>query len=564
MTGRNYKTHPLTQKEKKERAEQSARDKAAAAARRKKNNASRKPMIWTAGSNNAPTERSVPALIRGKNIMDREAEAVVKDHLLLDRGVVLPRLIPTYVQPHLFRVKKNIRDFFPHLAEQDQLPARILMICRADVEKFLSIGAVESDTTAVMDWDTTHTLEADFIFSSQEATILCFDENLHLQGKSSRVVASTASLPTFRYFKSDKVADGVKYYPGVLVATDKVFMQYNITNPDQADMEIVPTLTILTGDPSNPQPTTIFFDAQVAVKNTTTGVPFVYQGSNNVPSAVWNGWFNPGNTLGFSFGFRIANAPTIGRVPSGLRVQIYESQNANLVHAEGIRWTDRSLFTLLDDAGTLRNQYYKADSFSVTGASLWLENVTAKLYQGGSITAAQLPGGSESNLPTTASQMESFIRRQKTRVLDSNALAKGLFWTFIPEKVQDVIFEPTGTEHDPIRVQSQKPYLATVLGLPQSDQASPEFVIDLRLMLEYITQEIDSPSVLAPSNVDNWLEKYYGELAKHKCITENPEHFKHFVQVAKKVVTSPMMQEAGKTLVRYGIKALPLLASAVF
>lgn len=559
MTNRkNKKSNPLSEKEKKERAEQSARDKAAAATRRKQKRAPIKPLIWTAGS------RDAPPLIRGKSIMDREAEMVVQGHLLLDRGVVLPRLIPTYVQPHLFRVKKNLRDFFPHLTDNQQLPSRILMICRADVERYLSVGSVESDTTAQLDWEATHTLEADFIFSAQTGVRLCFDENLHLQGKSSRVVASTSNLPGYRYFKSDKLVDGVKFYPGVLVASDKVFMEFNVTNPDQHDMEVFPILTILTGDPSNPQSTTITFDPQTIAHNATTGVPFIYQGSSNVDANTWNGWFSAGQTVGFVFGLVIVNATEIGRVPSGFRLQLFESQNQNLVHAAGIRWTDRSLFTLLDDTGTLRNQYYKADSISVTGASLWLENVTAQLYKGGSITAAQLPGGSESNLPTTASQMESFIRRQKTRVLDSNALAKGMFWTFIPEKVQDILFEPTGTEFDPVRTQDQKPYLSAVLGLPQSDQASPEFVIDLRIMLEYITQEIDAASVLAPTNVDNWLEKYYGELAKHKCITENPEHFKHFAQVAKKVVTSPMMQEAGKTLLRYGIKALPLIASAVF
>lgn len=549
---RNKKNSPT----KEEREKQSQRDKAknrmAVATRRTiDKTGNRVPMIVNT------VRKNVPSLTAG--FVGAEAESTVVQHLLLDKGAVLPRAIPTYVQPHLFRVKKNFRSFFPELAQDAPLPTVISVIVRPDVEKFLSIGAHQGDLESRTDWDTTHTTEVDYIWSSQVDVKYCFDENIHLQN-GSKLVASTTPKEGFRFFKSDKVADGLKWYPGVLVASSPVQLRAYIYNPDQQPMTVVPGLAILKGDPASPTVTSTDFEARDIASHITDIVQFATTTNDPISVAQWNAYFE--GAIGFAFYYKIVNAVTIGRVPSGLSIQMFEvgPVDQHLVHLGGIRWRDRSLFEVLDDNGTLYNQFRKADSFSVTGVTAWLENVTAKLYRGGSLAAAQLAGGSEANLPTTMTQLESFIRKQTQRVLQSNDLSTGLFWTYIPEKVQDIFFEPTKGEYGPVRNVSQKPYLAGVLNLPLSSQASPEFVLDMRMMIEYITQEIDAPRVLAPNNCNNWLEKYFGELSKHNCVTENPEHWKHIKSVAKSVINSPLLRQAARDLTLYGIKQIPIMA----
>jgi hypothetical protein len=456
-------------------------------------------------------------------------------------------------------VKKNFLDFFPGL---DEIPERVAMISRPEVNRFLSVGYTDGSGDKQVDFANTNTTRADFIWTPEDTTFV-FDENLHLTN-GAKVVASSSPGDGYGYFRSNKLGTGLKWYPGKLITDDdNLKLNYTIHNTDNVSMVITPVILSLTGDPGSPTVTaTNCVPKEFAGNSTTSHVLELNNADGQITKADWNALSL--NAFGMALALKITNPAQVGRVPSGFSWSLSTSDDTKLYHLDGISWRTWSLFQVLEDKGALRNQYKNADSYVVTAQSTWLENVTAQFFKGGSVAAAQLPGGSEAFLPSTVSQLESFIRRQRNRVLDSNSLATGVWWTYVPEKVQDIFFKPT----DPIDVASQDyhpaPYFAAVLGIPQSDQTTPQFVVDLRVMLEYITQEIDAPSYLAPDNINGWLEKYYGELSKHNNVLENPNHSKTIREIARKVVTSPAFRQASKELLAYGMKQLPLLATSLF
>ena len=100
------------------------------------------------------------------------------DHLLLERAFVLPREIPTFVQPHLFKVKRTLLELLPGF---EAFPKQVAIVQHPDVSNTLSIGVLQSsDQNSQVLVAETNDVQNDFHWASANGICYSFDDNLHL------------------------------------------------------------------------------------------------------------------------------------------------------------------------------------------------------------------------------------------------------------------------------------------------------------------------------------------------------------------------------------------------
>jgi hypothetical protein len=498
-------------------------------------------------------------------------EQFVKSNLLVDNGYILPRHIRTYVQPHKFDASKSLEELFG--IGLTALPLNSVLIARPEPERFLAIGSSGDAFDTNYNWTDTNETRADFIWDSATLLKCCFDENIHLSN-GNKLYAQVLPIPGYRYFKGDKIADGLKYYPGGIICTDvlastRLEINYTIHNSDQATLTTHMDLAILTGDINNPTVTL------ATLVDSSTGNASALGHGNGTGTMIYASTainaLQGAGLIGYAFLIQVTDESVVGRMPSGFTLGLTFAgadgtvfQPTAWVAAAGIQYREISLWQFLADDGTLKNQYDKCKSYSWTGLHVLVQNVTPQYYKGGTLYAAQLPGGADKDLPVIFPRLQSYLQKQTSRKLMSNNLATGLSWQYVPEKIQDLFFVKQHQEFLTLQDSTERPCMVACI-TPPTGEGVPgcRLQITVSLMIEYITDEVDAMKMLSPSNKLSFLEHYLDELSSYNNLTENPDHVASAEKEAKRMVNSDSMRAIMQDLIRYGCEMIPVVVSSL-
>lgn len=492
-----------------------------------------------------------------RNVLAKPMLQFADNIMNLDKGHVLPRPIPTWVQVHRLKSSKTLRQ----IVGPNQNHTKGAIIITTDPNDFVRIGA-ELTATAQIDYTKSDEESTTSSFDSNAHPAICANHTLHLTTGES---IHTTNIPgNWSHIVSGQMKNGLKLFPG------KPYFEFNdpanasglgcaFHNPDNATIELE------------------FYMLKYTMNNVLEekSIGALEQIMGNVQAAIQLkfGWATQVETNNFfndcaywGLGYRITNPATIGRVPSGLTFSWNNDYVANtsVITVENpMVWRHLTLWDLMEDSNSLlRNQYNAATEYSLTACHALLSNNTPALYAGGELYAAQLPGGTLSRVPGYLEQLVQLIKRQNHRVLKTTQLKKGCAWFYVPDKMPDLFFRPTA--HD-VGTVDDRPFFTATWDASAITDANPvlDLVLTFKVMIEYITDEVDSIKVMSQADTGYFLSHWYGEMARYNNVVENPDHIKHFKEIASKVVNSQVVKKLGKDLISYGIKELPVLLSAL-
>lgn len=221
-----------------------------------------------------------------------------------------------------------------------------------------------------------------------------------------------------------------------------------------------------------------------------------------------------------------------------------------------------SLWDLLgnvDGAQTCKEQYEKAERYSITGFSALLSNTTASQYRSGSIVTAQLPGGSEHLVPSDPEKAYRFAASYNDPKTYSGQLSKGMHWFFTPEKVQDWFFRPT---EDTI---GDRPFLVVAWsGVATNDLANKYGAkLKVRINIELLSTDISLIKFMPTADLARLMDVYVTLVAAHGNVGENPEHERRVKRIASQIMSNPYTKSALRMALNAGTKLIPLALAAL-
>jgi len=263
--------------------------------------------------------------------------------------------------------------------------------------------------------------------------------------------------------------------------------------------------------------------------------------------------------LGIFIAINVTAGPN-GNTPAGFQITVdMPGWNSN-PSTTGILWSQYSLWQLVSGSDTAATQFHTASRFCTTGLNFLFENLTPLLNLGGSIYAARLPGDSYP-VPGTVDGIIALVSSQVHHALTTHKLAEGLHWSYTPEKIQDWLFQQRFTE-DPYNGNPLNlPFLVMAYNFVGLVEGSlPSFVLTGGYSLEYLTVDISNTFMRSPC-CPGLFELLVEQLSMQTVLSENPEHLKNILKVAKNVVTSDQFKIFAMNLVNCGVKMAPMLLS---
>lgn len=463
----------------------------------------------------------------------------VENMLTLERPFLLPREIPTPVAPHLFSYSVKVSP--PVGVTQGA------MIIRPSPDAFMDLAEVETVPATLLD------INQEMDSYTPNADLLTIDQTLLLPSGHVKCSTATGGLYGFHYSNSTKsLKPGIKYYPGLYTFSNSDIFLY-IYNPNQmnftADFQI--GLVDANGNAvlyANSAPTVCpaKTNTQITIASATAGYATLRANSANAAQS-----------RGFWIGCEItANLPGRFAAGEGLRVT-----GPTIAMANQIIWNRKSLWDALGSrAVNAKSQFDLASRHSVTGLNCVFSNVSNQFANGGSIYACRLPGDTFEQLPGDLPSLIELISSQTHHKLETYTLENGASYAHTPEKLQDYLFNEK-VEVDPYNGNPLNlPYLVLVWDASVANAAQPVFNIHGRIMLEYLTTDVSNIFFMAPSD-PGLMSVVVNELSRYNTLSENPEHIKHLINVAKKIATSDTAKAFYKVAINTGVKVAPLLLS---
>lgn len=201
----------------------------------------------------------------------------------------------------------------------------------------------------------------------------------------------------------------------------------------------------------------------------------------------------------------------------------------------GWNWAPRDFFETPEN-GVIAD-FEAADKFSVTAFSALLSNTSAQMHKGGSIRAAQLPGGTRKQLPADPLELYTYLGNYNTRhKLSGQMLADGAFWSYHPEKIQDVMFRAHSTpENDFLYADAELPYFAVAFTWA-NDEQKPSLALKLKINLEYLTTSQVAPRFTSPADTGRLVEMWLSLASGVNHVSENPNHLDAVKRMVDSVV----------------------------
>jgi len=470
----------------------------------------------------------------------KETARLVEAILTQNCPYALPRPAGAYVAPHQFSWEKVIQ-----LDTAAKLKTALLV--SNNLDNILSIGQPAVGATTIPANTT--------VISMNQVSVpqgsVCYDASLPL---GNNQVFKTSTLPLvagYSHFSSstNKFAPGFKYYPGTVALMNPVTLTfYNASGNAGA-------LTLTAGHVTGGAPVTDITHNIVVAAN-----PALY----SYDLSTDPGWAAFIAALGAAQGFWFAwaFAPTNGNMSQPYGFNVSESFTGNTILNSPLIWTKYALWDLMADGVVAYAQFQKSARHNVTGQIMTLTNTTSELIKGGSVFAARLPGDTYGDLGNSVDEIISIVSSQVHHKLKSCDLARGMSYSFTPEKLQDWLFE-RNSNFDPYNGNPENiPYCAIALDATNSglNNGNPTFTLTGTVSVEYLTTDPSNWFVSSPS-IEPIFDAILNALAQENCLSHNPDHIAHLKGVVKRVMTSDNMKYALKTMIGAGIKAAPFILS---
>jgi hypothetical protein len=440
---------------------------------------------------------------------------------------VLPRPIPTWVQPHTFPA------VFTMLTQPGDYGA---LIIRPDmvfsVEQFVNQTA--SGNVAAFQFGIGG--PTGFVSNANRQCLgVPFLLDAAPVGGTGIATAATVIVPNFPGYDrwgptGQRYLGQLGYHPGTYsIPGVSSFVVYN---PDSATMTI--TIGISSYSPATNTVTDI---------NTMSGsIAGHSQGSLTFATAP--------TASDLVFWFEITNSSVLGHVPSGMSIS---AADGVLTYVSDGNWQVSSLPDLIGNQ-TILNQFLSASSYSITAASAILHNTTPKVSKGGSIAIAQLPGGDIGQLPRNALQIYQFLNGLEGRIYRGGELSEGASWNYVPEKWRDWEFKPIPNDQAPIAAQyiEDRPYMCCAWRAPAaSDIISPtELTVVINMCVEYQTTGIEAPLFHPGPDLHGLAQVYLALAACELNVGCNPDHLERIKNTVKRIATNPTFQKIAKEVLK--------------
>lgn len=475
------------------------------------------------------------------NVGMKEMKEWIANHYSLDQCFLIPREQRAYVQPHKWNFSNN---FITEFCEGNI--SRVAVKMRPSVNEFLSLGR-PSDVEVVKPFDSGQEDESEYpsFKSSQLGSGITFDERIKLVNGLFIKAGLVENPPgVYRYLDSGELKLGCKMYPGAIKAGWDGKIRATFYNPDNAAAGCTGEVFALRQE----------INGNI-IEEGATSVTIPANGAADIVFGVIPGPYEVAKSFGF--GFRITNSDVIGNMPSGFTMKMGFNSDGTTIEGPMV-WRSYDVWEVISDpTGALRKQYESSNFHCFTAMHATLTNTQAKIYQGGSIQAAQLSGLSEDKIPHTFDALDTWIGNRTYDVNKEKELSKGLHWNYRWEKVQDTFFIRNDFEAE---TSVTRPSMVATLTAPAITSETTNQKISIQLsgsvMLEYITEVRDAPVFLAPADTVNLLARYCAARAELPCLFENPTHWDALKKNVAKLCNNPVIRTVAKEAAIAGLKLM--------
>lgn len=225
-------------------------------------------------------------------------------------------------------------------------------------------------------------------------------------------------------------------------------------------------------------------------------------------------------------------------------------------------WDPQPFFQASEQS--VMEDFRQAEKFSLTAFSALISNTSAQLNKGGSIRAAQLPGGTRDQLPLDPEKLYTFLGNVNSiHTLRSLQLSDGAFWSYHPEKIQDLMFRKHLTPEDTFLYgDNELPYFVVAFKWA-AESAAPQLNAELNICMEYLTNSLVSPKFTSPTDTTRLIELWLTLGNRENHVSHNPNHFDAVKAMTKIVLDRTLMNpefrsavfRAGKTLGKIALAA---------
>jgi hypothetical protein len=352
---------------------------------------------------------------------------------------------------------------------------------------------------------------------SSQNTNIDFDNEL--VAPSGQRITPSANAEGYHYAENrESVVSGGKVYQGNLAGVAGAAANLMVTNNSYASVDVRFGFQTVVG---STRTGSVSYGAWTAV---TTGATIP------VPNGTYG---NDPNGTGFSatFQWRFTN-PTTSHSGS-LDLSVIGA----VVVGASYAWAPMSFLPDSEEGVDAMTNYLRAMYVSTTGFSCLMQNNANVMNRGGTITACQLAGGSRREIPSDPAEIFRFAANKNGRkVLPSSKLSEGLFWSYHPEKIQDLMFRPHKTvENEFLYGDKELPFILIAMKWT-SPESAPTLSFVLNLNMEYITNSIIAPKFFSPVDTVRLLEMWIALGSERNNITENPTHLKDIAKWTKEAI----------------------------
>jgi hypothetical protein len=187
----------------------------------------------------------------------------------------------------------------------------------------------------------------------------------------------------------------------------------------------------------------------------------------------------------------------------------------------------------------LKPEYNLATQYLVFAQSWLLTNNTRVLDKGGVLAVAQLPEGTQHELPSAPSEAMKYLSSLAKQSKAGLPLAEGAHITYVPQDLDDVLLQDK-IQGSTLNKRSTKPIMVIVWdrGL---EPASLSLALTVRMNWQYVTNSIVTPPFSAYGN-----EALVRHMFRHTMLDQmgsNPHHVRRIAENVKRFITDPRTRE---------------------
>jgi hypothetical protein len=250
-------------------------------------------------------------------------------------------------------------------------------------------------------------------------------------------------------------------------------------------------------------------------------------------------------------------------------IQLTADFNFPLNATVGDAWTIKpnSLFDLMGaDAIILQKQFEVAAQWKPVSTSIRFMQPTTLLRLGGSVSAAQLPGGSVHSIPSDPSSLYDFLGGRQDLSYKAQSFRRGIHASLVPERLQNFEFRRKARESAATRFETfDFPFIVVAYQKIANDNGDfTDFVLAGQLNIAYELKSTDLSLTLSEPLCIPWKVYQYiiARMMTLPNIGENPDHIKRIRGIIKQIINDPTVRKHARNAAKTGISWLGKAALA--